>query len=273
MFRVLLVGLAMLLVTGSARAQEIHPDCPEDVETDEQAQELAGEWFAKGEKLAKKKKFDKSLGAFLCAFALAPHPAPVFNAAQAALSGGKTDVAITYFKQYLSMAPTGQYADQARKGLAELEGTPAESEPTPAPPVAIVGEGPPLPTEADDETPWEEPEPEVADEDEGPSALAITGWVLVGVGGAGLVTGAVLQGLAGKAVSDGEVMNEYVVFKDQQDKVDRLQKGALVGFIAGGALTVVGIVMVVVSSGDDEEPDAEITLAPAPGGLSIGGTF
>jgi hypothetical protein len=265
--------VAVALATGSAAAQEIHPDCQEDVESDEMAQAEAGKWFAKGEELVTKNKPDKAIGAFLCAYALAPHPAPVFNAAQAALSGGKTKIAITYFKQYLSMAPTGPLAEQARKELEKLEGPAAEPAQEAPPPIVAVDTGPPAPVHDDYETPWEVPEPEVEAEDEGTGPVAITGWVFVGVGAAGLVTGAVLQGLAGKAVTDGEAMNEYLVFKDQQDKVDGLQKGALIGFIAGGALVAAGIVMIAVGDDDEESPAAEISLSPTPGGLSIGGTF
>jgi tetratricopeptide (TPR) repeat protein len=268
-----IVFTGIALAAGSVSAQEIHPDCP-DVETDEEAQDQAGKWFGKGEKLVNKGKYDKALGAFLCAYALAPHPAPVFNAAQAARSGGKNEVALTYFRQYLSMAPDGPLAEQARKEVAELEevlgGQPVE--PMPAAPVSTAPVEPTPAVTSDTELPWEVPEPEVVEEDEGPNPLAVTGWVFFSVGLAGVAAGGVLQGLAGKAETDGEATSDYAYFEEQVDKVDGFQKGALAGFIAGGALIATGLVLVVASGKGDEE-EATVSVSPAPGGLSMGGTF
>jgi hypothetical protein len=268
----LLVG-TVLLVTGPAVAQEIHPDCPEDFETEAQAQAAAGEWFTKGERLIEREDYDQSLASFLCAFALAPHPAPVFNAAQAALLGGKDSTAVLYFKQYLGMAPAGPMAEEARKQLAELEGPAPEPTPPPVTENAAAEPPPPAPAEADFDAPWEVPEEETPEEEPGPPGVVVAGWVFVGLGAAGVVTGAVLQGLAGKALEDGEAMNRYEGFEDQQAKVDKLQTGALVGFIAGGVLVGGGIAMIAIGGGGDDEGAVEVTVSPAPGGLSVGGTF
>lgn len=272
MIRSIPLMAALMLAAPMAFAQEIHPDCPEDPGDEEQTQAAAGEWFAKGEKLVKKGKYDKAMGAFMCAYALAPHPAPIFNAGQAAASGGDDQTALKMLRQYLQIAPDGPMAGLARQQVAELEEKLGVA-PAPPPPVAAA-EQPPLPQEpAAQEVPWDEPEPEPEEPvDEGAGPLTITGGVLLGVGAAGAVVGGVLQGLAGKAVKDGEATDDYGYFTEQEDKVDSYQKGAMVCFIAGGVLMVTGVVLIAVDSGG-EQPAAEVSLAPAPGGVLVQGTF
>jgi hypothetical protein len=265
---------AIVLAAPMAFAQEIHPDCPEDPGDEEQAQAAAGEWFAKGEKLVKKQKYNKALGAFMCAYALAPHPAPIFNAGQAAASAGDDQTALKMLRQYLQIAPDGPQAGLARQQVAELE---AKLGVAPLPPPPAAGSAQPQPPppqeQPEQELPWEQPEPEPEEPaDEGAGPLTITGAVLVGVGAAGAAVGGVLQGLAGKAVKDGEATDDYGFFTEQEDKVDGYQKGALVCFIAGGALIATGIVLIVADS-KDEEPATEVSLAPAPGGVLVQGTF
>ena len=265
---------AIVLAAPMAFAQEIHPDCPEDPGDEEQVQEAAGEWFAKGEKLVKKKKYNKAIGAFMCAYALAPHPAPIFNAGQAAASAGDDQTALKMLRQYLQIAPDGPMAGLARQQVAELEAKLGVAPPPPPPAVEAQQQPPPPPSEPPaQELPWEQPEPEPEEPvDEGPGALMVTGGVMVGVGAAGAIVGAVLQGLAGKEVKDGEATDSYDYFAEQEDKVDGYQKGAMVCFIAGGALLVTGVVLMV-ADGGGEEPAAEVSLAPAPGGVLVRGTF
>jgi hypothetical protein len=265
---------AAVLAAPSVFAQGLHPDCPADPGNEEQTKAAAGVWFAKGEELIKQQLYLDGVGAFLCAYALAPHPAPIFNAAQAAASAGDKEQALKLLRQYLMMAPSSPLADVARQQAADLEAQgigeppPAMVPPPPDPAQQPIVEAEPT---AEEEKPWDEPAP-VPEDSGGIGPLGTTGWVFFGVGAATVVTGAVLQGLAGKAVKDGEATDDYGVFAEQKDKVDGFQKGAIVCFIAGGLLAVSGIVMVAVDGGG-EEPAAEISLSPAPGGLVVGGTF
>lgn len=266
---------AILLAAPLAFAQGVHPDCPQDPGDEQAAQNEASNWFQRGELLVKQQKFQEGMGAFLCAYALAPHPAPIFNAGQAAASGGDDENAVKLLRQYVMIAPDGPMAPIAREQLAELEAKGAGAPPPPVVPVEQPVEQPPPPAEEEpaEEAPWDEPEPQPEPAaDTGGGAMKTAGVVLVVVGAGGVVAGAVLQGLAGKAVKDGEAADDYDVFKDQKDMVDGYQKGALVGFIVGGALAVTGVILLAVDSGG-EEPSAEISLAPAPGGLVLRGTF
>jgi tetratricopeptide (TPR) repeat protein len=264
--------LAAVVLAGSgAYAQALHPDCPDDPGDEEQTKAVAGEWFAKGEALVKQAQYDQALGAFMCAYALVPHPAPVFNAAQAARSGGDHETALKLLRQYLMIAPVGPLSDLARQQIAEYDAKGLGGAPPPPPPVA-PGTPVELPPE-EEEKPWDQPEPEPTEEEGGVGTVGTVGWVFFGVGLATAAAGGVLQGLAGKAVSDGEATDDYAFFADQKDKVDAFQKGAIACFIAGGALLTTGIVMVVVDKGGGEEPAAEISLAPTPGGLVLQGAF
>lgn len=261
-----------MLAAPLASAQEIDPDCPEDPGDEAQAQAAAGQWFAKGEKLAKKGKHERALGAFLCAYALAPHPAPIFNAGQAAAAAGDDETALKMLRQYLQIAPAGPMAGLAREQVADLE---AKLGVAPEPPAAVEEQSsqPPPPEPVEQELPWEQPAPEPEEPvDEGLGAVTITGAVLTAVGAAGVVAGTVLQLMAGKAVEDGQATEYYAEFEDQKRKVDAFQKGALAGFIAGGALLVTGVILIAVDGGG-EAPAAEVSLAPSPGGVLVTGTF
>lgn len=273
MTRAIPLMAAIILAAPLAFAQGVHPDCPQDPGDEQQAQAEASRWFGQGEQLVKQGKFNEGMGAFLCAYALAPHPAPIFNAGQAAASGGDDENAVKLLRQYVMIAPDGPMAPTARAQLAELEARGAGAPPPPMPVEPVEQPEPPPPPEEEEEEPWDVPEEQPEPEDDGGSgALTTAGVVLVVVGAAGVVVGAVLQGLAGKAVKDGEATDDYDVFKDQKDMVDGYQKGALAGFIAGGVLAVTGVILIAVDGGG-EEPAAEVSLSPAPGGLVLGGTF
>jgi hypothetical protein len=143
-------------------------------------------------------------------------------------------------------------------------------------PAAPVADAPPV-----EVAPSSEP-PEPADE-EGPSGLAVGGWVLVGVGGAMLVTGAITGGMALKL--DDQLYQDCPDdhcpdTKAYQDDIDKLKTLSLVTDVmlfVGGAAAATGIVLLIVDATGDEEEGAPVALAPVfgpgLGGAAIQGRF
>ena len=92
----------------------------------------------------------------------------------------------------------------------------------------------------------------------------------------GLVIGGGIVGLAGGGLMLYE-RRQSMVAKNDPD-YNAAQTGwklGLAGVIAGSAAGAVGIVMLLVGSGDAESHDARATawIAPGPGGVQVGGTF
>jgi len=100
--------------------------------------------------------------------------------------------------------------------------------------------------------------------------MRIAGGVLLGLGGAGLIVG---------AVSGIFAMNQHSELVDactggicpaaEQDTIDGYGVSnnlSTVGFIAGGALAVTGLILVLVAPSDSTEPGAS---APATGGVAV----
>lgn len=118
-------------------------------------------------------------------------------------------------------------------------------------------------------------EPDVITVTEPSTTQLVVGWVLGGIGVASITMGAVTGGL----VLDRKATVEDLCRDDvcsAQAGVDAAAEGrslaiaSTVGFIAGGALTAIGIVLIVTASIDDEPA---LTLNVVPNGLALRGTF
>jgi hypothetical protein len=260
----LLTALA-LLATGPALAQDRLPsDCPERPDKEKQARKLAGEWFTEGQAAVQAEDWEKALGAFLCSYRIVPHPAGLFNAAQAARSGGDDVKARSLLERYLDQAPYDNLAPRAREQLEELR---------PAPEPNLVPEPEPEPELELEPEPEPEPEPIPEQEDGSGPSLSHIGYMGLGLGGAGLVLGAVFQGLAGAAQGRGEDSSSYETFRDEEDRMQRMQTGAIVSFVAGGVLAGAGLALILVDRNRGGDEPVSVSLGPLPGGLALGGTF
>ena len=146
---------------------------------------------------------------------------------------------------------------------------PAAPPPPVAPPVAPPPDPEPTPTA---------PPPAPPDEADsaGPSPIF---WVALGLGGAGLVVGAVTGGIAMSQGSDlqDRCPDNQCLRSDAEDDLNSANSIATVStisFIAGGVLTAVGVVGLVVTMGGDEE-EAAVRIEPVvgPGALGLRGSF
>jgi hypothetical protein len=256
----LVITLALLVATAVGAQDRIAADCPERPATEGKARQLAGRWFSRGQAAVEEANWEGALGAFLCSYRLVSHPAGLFNAAQAARSMKDDATARDLLERYLALAPDADLAPRAREQLAGLGPAP---EPEPEPDAEPTPE------------PEPEPEPEPIPEQTGEPGpnLAVPGYVVLAVGGAGLVAGAVLQGLAGVAQGKGEETDDYGTFSDEKSRLEGLQTGAIVSFVAGGVLVGTGIALILVDRSRRGDEPVSVSLRPLPGGMALGGTF
>jgi hypothetical protein len=205
---------------------------------------------------------------------MAEHPNTYFNAAQTAVTTGNKRLALDLARKCLELNPAEPLAAKARELVDQLEKEVPDLPPQPAVVEEDPGEEDPLKEML--EEPVEEPEPQVEqpreEADEEGANLAVPGYVLLGLGGATLVVGAVLQGLTGKAQTESEETDDYEVFKDKKDSGEKMQKGAIACFVAGGVVAATGLILVI-ADGVDEEVGAEVALVPGIGGFAIEGSF
>ncbi len=264
---------AIMLAGFAATAQDLPANCPSKPTKEKAARVLAGKWFKKAERAYAKRRFKRSVRAFRCSMRMAEHPVVYSNAAQAAVLAEDKESALEFYRRYLELAPDSDSAEDVKIKIAELEKELGiQAEPVPVPVPVPVPEPEVIPE------PEVEPEPEIEPEPEteptvGLDPLKVTGITLTGVGAAFVVTGAILQGMAGKAKTDSEEAEWMNDFNKAESQMESYQKVAYVGFIAGGAVLVTGVILWAVSGRDDEQGDAAVGLALWPSGLLLKGRF
>jgi hypothetical protein len=158
---------------------------------------------------------------------------------------------------------------ETREVVLEL---PAREVAAPVAPVAPVVPVPPAATAAPPP-----PQPESA---EGGGTLRALGWIAIGVGAAGVLTGAVAGGLAARKRDDleegcGDDGGCPPPLHEDVDAYDTLRAVSSVGFIAGGVLAAGGVAMVLLAPSGDGAASAPGPrwggrVAPAEGGAWIG---
>jgi tetratricopeptide (TPR) repeat protein len=259
------------VISQPALAQEVESDCPQRPENEETARKLAGSWFARGENLVDQQRDQEALAAFNCSLRMVEHPATLFNAGQAARLVGKHAEALRLLKRYLELAPHGQMSDKAKNIISELENvqeTENKQQELQTPPEAMRQQ-----QGATGEHDLRSLESAAADKKK---ALLTAGYVSLGLGAAGVVTGTVLQILAGKtARADARETDDYDAYQDLENDRKSYQIGAVVCFAVGGAAIGAGLAMILVAKKGEKEngSGANITLVPGPGSVSIVGRF
>jgi len=158
---------------------------------------------------------------------------------------GEPDKAIAHYEEYLKSNP--QNAAEVRAKIAKLEAQKAKQKPVVAPPPA-----------------------------ERSNTMRLAGYVLVGVGAAGLVAGGVLGGMA--MSKQGEVEDAYrdkkLTYPEMQDELDKgdgLELGAIVGLAVGGAALAAGATLVIIDmlGGDKAQQAAWLAPALSPQGAGV----
>ncbi|MCP4675375.1 MAG: PEGA domain-containing protein [Deltaproteobacteria bacterium] len=96
------------------------------------------------------------------------------------------------------------------------------------------------------------------------------GWISLGVGVAATGAGVVFQILAGQAREVTGKTHLYSVYQEKEKEIQAFQKGAIAGFVVGGAALLCGIVILTVSGNNEK---SKVSVIPGPGGVTLQGTF
>lgn len=210
------------------------------------------------------------------AYDVIPHPELLYNLGQAYRLSDQPWDAIDEYERYLAVEPKGRFASQARQHLARLKKAvagktrPVEPPPPPPPP----HDEPPPPPPPHDEPPPPPPEP---------SRVVVTrpvpGWrrptaiTLAVLGAAGVGAGTYF-GLRARSISD-ELTGHDGAWTDEllakQDQGRTAQTYAIVGWAAGGAALLGGVVLFALDQ--SARGHREITVAPTATGTTVGLTI
>lgn len=228
----------------------------------------AREAFARGQELFDNGDYETARVAFQESLDAFPHYRTIFNIALCEEKLGRVAEAVEMYQRYVDWPADVPNREEVAKKVEELRQLlPPEPEAPPEPP---GGTGEPEPeTEPD-------PAPEEPGEEPGPD-LIVPGWITVGIGAAGMITGGVLLGLAQARAN--EVQNvegeEYVpkVHDAMQDEGRTFERaGWTVGAI-GAAAVAAGVTMLLVSDRAEEqpaEPEIAAGVGPLDGGVALG---
>lgn len=222
----------------------------------------------------KAKDYEGAADYFERAYNVDPRPNYLFNIGRVYEEAGQLPEAVRYYERFLREPGVDlESREIALQRLRVLRAIIAET--TPKEPAKTEPEPEVKPVEpARIDAPPPEPE--------GPPPrarkLRIAGYTLLGLGGAGLVTGAAFGGIARKqsselAMTDGYDTRQELIRVGQQNA-----KIADVALLAGGIVTLTGLVLVLVTlSGRSKPKSSAHTLSPMVGrdqlGLAVGGRF
>lgn len=201
------------------------------------------------------KDYDAAVDLFEQAYAVDPQPNYLFNIGRVYEEKGDLENAVVFYQRFVAQSgvdiDSRQEATKRLKVLREaLDQLKAEKEPPkedttdPTPKDDAVD---PIPEETT-------PPPPVEDEEAAQAAkrkktLRITGYSLMGVGGAALIVGAALGGVASGTADDANA-DEFV---DRtlalRDRARRQAAAADAMFITGGVLAVAGLALVLATLG------------------------
>jgi tetratricopeptide (TPR) repeat protein len=116
--------MVLLAVIGSAAAPVRGSAQPAPAPVDRK--QVARQYTDAGLAAAKLGDYDTAINFYQKAYQLLPHPTLIFNIAEAQRFAGRIDLALSLYRRYLSDAPAGPQAQDARDRIAEIEARKAE---------------------------------------------------------------------------------------------------------------------------------------------------
>jgi tetratricopeptide (TPR) repeat protein len=249
---VVLILILILLAPASARAQN--------------DEGLAKQYYKLGEELYNRADYEGALKQFQKSYEYSKRPALLVTLARCHESLGQHEKAIQLYTEYLESHPESPEVIEAR--INNLKRLVEKTRPVSKAP-AVPAEAAPAPSGA---TP---PPPAAAEAKRGPSRpLRWPGWILVGTGGALLVTGIVL-GLRASSIQDElEHANTSGQPFDasKEDRGRTFNKAAIATLVLGGAAAATGALLLVLDwRGSTKERRAWIAPVLAAGEVSLAG--
>ncbi len=263
------LAIVLSLLPSSAHAQS-------DAGSDAQARAL----FEEGRAAYERGEFEVAMRAFRRAYVLSPRYALLYNIGQSELRIGHDAEALEALEGFLRQAP----ADDARRSEIEervrvLRGLGVTPGRTTVQPDASDPSGsahPPAPeAEPDDDAraPNAEP-PHAASDDRGSGGPGVAPWIVTGLGGALLVTGAVLMGVGASDAARLTGAPRPSHWSEYQGIAGDAETMWAVGIaLAGVGLAAAGAGLVWALLPSDSEGGAEARLRLAPGSLWLEGAF
>src|SRR5687768_5949755 len=119
--RTLLLGVCLLAASvRTGRADEPAPAGSFD---------LAKSHFKRGRALQETGAYERAIGEYQAAYALAPLPELLFNIAQCHRLSGNAEQALFYYERYLQSVPEGGASDEARVHVETLRRAPKQPKP------------------------------------------------------------------------------------------------------------------------------------------------
>jgi tetratricopeptide (TPR) repeat protein len=217
--------------------------------------------------------YDGAVALFEQAYAADPNPNYLFNIGRVYEEKGDLQKAIQHYQKFVGQSGVDLESRQAaterlkvlREALAQLEAEEKQADdPAPA-------------DEATAEPPGDDPAAATDETDEKAArrkkTLRITGYSLMGLGGAGLIVGAVFGGLAQGSVKDSDAdpfVDRREAFRERARSQARVADAM---FITGGVLAATGLVLVLVTLGKkkgDADVARQTTWSPVVGPQQVG---
>lgn len=210
-------------------------------------------------------KFSESIALIEEAYALEPAPVLLYNLARAHEAKGALAKAVEAYERYLAteedVPDRGGIEEKVavmKRRIEERERLARERDEA-------------LKKEHDDELKRRAVVPPPPEE----SAPSPWPWVVAGIGGAGLVSGAVTGALALSRDNDARVADSQAQTVTLRDEAETLSLASTISFIAGGVIlgagVTWGIVDVTVLGGEADTP--KVTVRAAPGSAHVVLTF
>lgn len=254
------LSLSFFLLSSQALAQPA---------PDEARLEEARTQYRNGVQAFQRNRFGEATVSFERSFRARPHPATLYNAAEARMRAGDTEGALNQLRELLAMtspAPEADLTTRARNlagqmGERDLQPAVARVESAPCPTCPTCPEAPSCPPP---------PPPEVVTTRIGGGAWAL--------GGAALVFSAVGAGFLGVAIDNSSTYLDAGASLDLQTRIrDQGETYRTIGIVglALGVGAAVGAVWMFTHPQERRAaaPVARLDFGIAPGGLSVAGTF
>jgi tetratricopeptide (TPR) repeat protein len=256
------LALSLLLLSSQAAAQQ--------ATTDESRLEEARAQYRAGVQSFQRNRFGEATVAFERSFRARPHPATLYNAAEARMRAGDTGGALEQLQELLAMTSPAPDADlsararalAAQMGSRDLQPAAPRVESTPCPTCPVCRtEAPTCPPP---------PPPEVVTTRIGGGAWAL--------GGAAVVFSAVGAGFLGVAIDNASTYTDAGASLDLQTRIrDQGETYRTIGIVglALGVGAAVGAAWMFTHPQERRAPApvARLDFGLAPGGLSVSGTF
>lgn len=216
-------------------------------------------------------KYTEAVDEYQKAYEIGGDPAMLYNVAQSYRLADQPSDALRFYRRYLQRSPNARNREDVERKIADLEKTMEErrkaaaaaAAPAPvAPPPAAVP--PPV-----------APAP-IVREDQGMGGVRIAGIVVTSVGAAALVAAAVTGKMAaGKGDDLTHASEKMETFDPEVEKSGKsLDTFTKIAAIAGGALAVAGVIMIVVGGNSGEvsptPSTAQAFVTPVFGGGTVG---